>query len=95
LLELEVGVKCSWKRVARECDRGPTERAEQPDESGPEQADGLRRGIFHIVLALIDAIQAYLARHSNNPEPFQSTATAEQILAKVRRSRVTLDAITN
>ena len=55
----------------------------------------IRRGIFHSVPALIDAIQAYLAAHNENPEPFHWTATAEQILEKVRRGRVTLDAIAN
>ena len=55
----------------------------------------IRRGIFHSVPALIDAIQAYLAAHNENPNPFQWTATADQILEKVRRGRVTLDAITN
>ena len=55
----------------------------------------IRRGIFHGVLALIDAIEHYLAEHNNSPQPFQWTATAEQILQKVRRGRVTLDAITN
>ena len=37
----------------------------------------------------------YLAANYNNPEPFIWTATAEQILAKVRRGRVTLDAMTD
>ena len=55
----------------------------------------IRRGIFHSVPALIEAIQAYLAAHNENPEPFQWTATAEQILEKVRRGRVTPDAIAN
>ncbi len=55
----------------------------------------IRRGIFHSVPALIDAIDAYLAAHNQNPQPFQWTATSEQILSKVRRGRVTLDAITN
>jgi transposase len=53
----------------------------------------IRRGIFHSVPDLIDAIQAYLAAHNQNPEPFQWTATTDQILEKVRRGRVTLDAI--
>jgi hypothetical protein len=48
----------------------------------------IRRGIFHTV-PLIDAIQTHLAAHNENPEPFLWTATAEQILAKVRRGRVT------
>jgi transposase/transposase-like protein len=55
----------------------------------------VRRGIFHSVPALIDAIEAYLAAHNERPEPFQWTATADQILAKVRRGRVTLQAIAN
>src|ERR1019366_4252187 len=53
----------------------------------------IRRGIFQSVPDLIDTIQAYLAAHNENPKPFQWTATAEQILEKVRRGRVTLDAI--
>jgi transposase/transposase-like protein len=53
----------------------------------------IRRGIFHSVPDLIDAIQTYLAAHNENPNPFQWTATADQILEKVRRGRVTLDAI--
>ena len=55
----------------------------------------IRRGIFHGVPALIDAIEHYLAEHNNSPQPFQWTATAEQILQKIRRGRATLDAITN
>ena len=55
----------------------------------------IRRGIFHSVPDLIDAIENYLAQHNDNPQPFHWTATAEQILKKVRRGRVTLDAITN
>ena len=53
----------------------------------------IRRGIFHSVPDLINAIQTYLAAHNDNPEPFQWTATTDQILEKVRRGRVTLDAI--
>jgi hypothetical protein len=53
----------------------------------------IRRGIFQSVPDLIDTIQAYLAAHNENPKPFQWTATAEQILEKVRRGRVSLDAI--
>ena len=55
----------------------------------------IRRGVFRSVPDLIDAIDAYLAANNKHPEPFVWTATAEQILAKVRRGRVTLDAITN
>jgi hypothetical protein len=55
----------------------------------------IRRGIFHSVPDVIEAIQTYLAAHKDNPQPFQWTATTDQILEKVRRGRVTLDAITN
>ena len=55
----------------------------------------IRRGVFHSVPDLIAAIEAYLHAHNENPTPFVWTTTAEQILAKVRRGRVTLDAITN
>ncbi len=55
----------------------------------------IRRGIFHSVPDLIDAIEAYLATHNKNPRPFLWTRTTEQILDKVRRGRVTLDAITS
>ena len=55
----------------------------------------IRRGIFHSVPDLINAIETYLAAHNANAEPFTWTATTDQILEKVRRGRVTLDAITN
>jgi transposase len=55
----------------------------------------IRRGIFHSVPALIDAIETYLAAHNDRPTPFQWTATTDKILDKVRRGRVTLDAIAN
>jgi transposase len=53
----------------------------------------IRRGIFRSVPDLIEAIETYLAQHNENPEPFRWTATTEQILEKVRRGRVTLEAI--
>jgi transposase len=55
----------------------------------------IRRGIFHSVPDLIKAIEVYLAAHNENPEPFTWTATTDQILEKVRRGRVTLEAIAN
>ncbi|MGK2936575.1 MAG: IS630 family transposase [Solirubrobacteraceae bacterium] len=54
-----------------------------------------RRGIFHSVPDLIATIDAYLANTNNDPTPFVWTATADQILEKVRRGRVALEAITN
>jgi hypothetical protein len=62
--------------------------------TGPPD-DRIRRGIFHSVPDLIDAIETYLATHNQNPEPFRWTATTDKILEKVRRGRITLDAITN
>ena len=53
----------------------------------------IRRGIFHSVPDLIQSIETYLAAHNDNPQPFQWTTTADQILEKVRRGRVTLEAI--
>ena len=55
----------------------------------------IRRGIFHSVPDLIDAIETYLAAHNDAPEPFTWTANTAKILEKVRRGRVTLEAITN
>lgn len=53
----------------------------------------IRRGVFNSVPDLITAIESYLDATNANPEPFVWTATAESIVAKVRRGRVTLDAI--
>ncbi|MHB8693103.1 MAG: IS630 family transposase [Solirubrobacteraceae bacterium] len=53
----------------------------------------IRRGIFHNVPDLIAAIETYLAAHNHDPQPFTWTATTDQILDKVRRGRVTLQAI--
>jgi transposase len=55
----------------------------------------IRRGIFRSVPDLIAAIEDYLAAHNDDPKPFTWTASTDQILEKVRRGRVTLDAITN
>ncbi len=55
----------------------------------------IRRGVFASVPDLIAAIDAYLTANNNNPTPFTWTKTAEQIIEKVQRGRVTLNAITN
>jgi transposase len=57
-----------------------------------EQA--IRRGIFRSVPELIAAIEAYLQANNADPKPFIWTATAEEILEKVRRGRATLESIT-
>ena len=62
---------------------------------GQLSAKAIRRGVFTSVPALINAIETYLTAHNHDPQPFRWTATTEQILEKVRRGRVTLNAITN
>jgi transposase len=51
----------------------------------------LRRGVFRSVPDLIAAIEDYLKAHNDDPKPLVWTATAEQILAKVRRGRAALN----
>ncbi len=53
----------------------------------------IRRGVFHSVLNLIAAIEAYLNANNDSSSAFVWTATAEEILAKVRRGRVALQGI--
>ena len=53
----------------------------------------LRRGVFHSVPDLIAKIEEYLAAHNENPRPFIWSATADEILAKVARGRVALQAV--
>ena len=48
---------------------------------------GLRRGVFKDVPQLIAAIEANLAAHNSNPKPFVWTASARDILEKVKRGR--------
>jgi transposase len=52
---------------------------------------GLRRGVFRDVPELIEAIEAYLAAHNESPAPFVWTASACDILEKVKRGRKALD----
>jgi len=42
---------------------------------------------------LITAIEDYMAVHNTKPKPFVWTATADAILAKVRRGRVVLNQV--
>ena len=53
----------------------------------------LRRGSFNSVADLIAAIEEYLTIHNEDPTPFVWTATADSILAKVRRGRVALQQV--
>jgi len=54
----------------------------------------LRRGVFHSVPDLITAIEAYLQASNDEPKPFIWTTSADAILEKVRRGRVTLNRTT-
>jgi len=51
----------------------------------------IRRGVFHSVTELTEAITVYIARHNENPKSFEWTAKADDILHKVRRARELLD----
>ena len=53
----------------------------------------IRRGVFRSVPELIAAIEDYLQATNDKPSPFLWTATADSILAKVRRGRLTLEQI--
>ncbi len=54
----------------------------------------LRRGVFHSVPDLIEAIEQYLDAHNDQPTPLIWTATADSILEKVARGRVALQTVT-
>ncbi len=55
----------------------------------------IRRGVFQSVPDLIDAIETYLKRTNESPEPFVWTQTADAIMQKVRRGRIALETISN
>ena len=53
----------------------------------------IRRGVFHSVDELTQAIGAYLDAHNNNPKPFKWTATADAIIEKVNRCKAVLETV--
>jgi len=53
----------------------------------------LRRGVFRSVDELVNAITDYVALHNQNPKPFIWTATASDVLEKVKRARQKLDTL--
>jgi transposase len=53
--------------------------------------NAIRRGSFCNVDDLIGAIDEYINQHNDNPKPFIWTATAKDILAKVKRARKALN----
>jgi transposase/transcriptional regulator with XRE-family HTH domain len=75
-----VPTSSSWLNMVERWFRNLTEKA-------------IRRGVFRSVPDLIAAIEAYLEANNNDPRPFIWTATAEEILKKVRRGRVALESI--
>jgi transposase len=54
----------------------------------------LRRGTFHSLVALQEAINRYLAEHNRDPKPFVWTADPEAIVEKVRRGYHALASMT-
>ena len=46
--------------------------------------DAIRRGNFHSVPALTEAIENYLEAHNKDPKPFKWTADANRILEKTK-----------
>lgn len=55
----------------------------------------LRRGSFRSVDELIDAIELWTEHWNDNPKPFVWHKTADEIIAKIRRGRTALTAVTN
>jgi transposase len=55
----------------------------------------LRRGSFHSIDQLIDAIELWAEHWNDDPKPFIWHKTAEEIITKVRRGRAALTAVTN
>ncbi len=51
----------------------------------------LRRGVFRSVPELVNAINAYIDQHNEDPRPIVWTKTADQIIEKVGRARLALD----
>ena len=53
----------------------------------------IRRGVFHSVPELIDAIDQFLAAHNQDPKPFIWTASIDSILEKVGRCKAVLETV--
>jgi transposase len=51
----------------------------------------IRRGVFHNIPDLVAAIEDYIQTHNSAPKPFIWTASAADILEKVKRGRKKLD----
>ena len=53
----------------------------------------IRRGVFHSVTELIEAIETFLAANNHDPKPCVWTASADAILAKVSRCKAVLETV--
>ena len=53
----------------------------------------IRRGVFHSVPDLIDAINEYLTAYNTDPKPLIWTASAEAIIDKVNRCKAVLETV--
>jgi transposase len=53
----------------------------------------IRRGSFHNLPALIDAITQYLHNHNQNPKVFVWSASVEHLMAKIAKCKEALDAL--
>jgi transposase len=53
----------------------------------------LRRGSFHSVPSLVEAIYEYLDNHNQNPQAFVWSAPVERILTKIAKCKEALDAV--
>lgn len=53
----------------------------------------IRRGTFHSVPDLIDAIKDYIDNHNQNPQVFVWTASVEKIMSKITKCKEALDAL--
>jgi len=51
----------------------------------------IRRGTFHSVRELINAIRDYIRHHNSSPRPFQWVASASQIIRKVSKYKEILE----
>jgi predicted MPP superfamily phosphohydrolase len=68
-----------------------TERSSFPERDRNVPSRLVRGGIFRDVEELIVATGDYVDKHNDNPKPFVGTATAFDVLEKVKRVRAVLD----
>lgn len=50
----------------------------------------IRRGVFHSVAELVEAILAYVETHNQNPKPYVWKSPAQAVIAKVRKCKEVL-----